>query len=735
MIGAFVSLVLIAGHAQPQSVPRSASGADLLAHGKRLYATGALRDARDVFLQARSVGGAGADLALWLGSTEEKLGNDAAARAAYATYLSVSRLRPSLRRSLETRLVRLRQREIADATARALHDEADLASTAGSPATIAVLPFQFRGDDATLRPLERGIAELLIFDLARTGRLTIVERDQLHAITAELALNASGATDSATAVRAGRLLRAGRFVQGAITQLDDRSLRIDAMVVDATSGGVSATTGADGTLNLVFDLEARIAIGLHDALGVPLTEQERAAIGRRPTQSLEAFVRYGAGLLARDANRLRDAQRYFHEAALIDAHFETAASAAEMMDAAVTAGAHAADAPLELDASGRAAPSAAEDVVNAVNPVAVGDASGENNVALLVLEAGELDDAEDSLLVRGGPGRYVLRHAREGALPIALSFSPLDGLRFDVSTALAFAAFEAPAFRVTTSGLTDTFLRGTWSLADGRLALTASAALPTASLRDIDSLAFYVTPQLSSDFLPWVGFLRSRSASFTAGLAYAAYVGGWSLGLGTAVQSTGAYRPSTPTGALPTDIHPGLTRRIRLATSHALGRGGFSAGVTLVEFGKSTAGNVSFDAGDRSLAQAALSQPLGDVMWTLSAWTVDRRDHALLGGGTVPSERVTNVGLSAGIAIATVAIDPFVDARWWTTAGAQLGAAVNAGARVRVNAGPFVIAPAAQMLWGTLAPKWGPRTSLDGWRVSLAILVPDVWLPGRVSEP
>ncbi|MCX5768624.1 MAG: hypothetical protein NTZ43_15505 [Gemmatimonadetes bacterium] len=729
------TLVLGAGEGLSQPASHTLTGAEWLAQGKRLYATGTLRSAREAFLKARALGGAGAELPLWLGSVEERLGNDADARAAYATYLSVSRLRPSLRRSLEARLVRLRQREMAEATARAMRDEAALTPLVGRANVIVVLPFQFRGADSTLRPLERGFADLLSVDLARTGRLTVLEREQLHAITAELAVSASGATDSATAVRAGRLLRAGRFVQGAITQLDGQSLRIDAQVVDAESGAVLARAGGDATMDAIFDLESRIAVGVHDALGVPLTEQERAAMGHRSTTSIAAFLQYGAGLLARDANRLRDAQRYFHDAALIDAHFETAASAAELMDAAITAGASASDAPLELDASGRILPSAADDVANAVNPVSIGDASGENNVALLVLEAGELDDAEDSLLVRSGPSRYVLRRVHESVLPLALSLSPFDGVRFDVSTALAFASFEAPAFRVTTSGLTDTFVRGTWSLAGGRLAFSASAALPTASLRNMDSLAFYIAPQLSSDFLPWASLLRSRSASFTAGAAYALYAAGWSLGLGLATQHAGAYHPSTATGAPSTIVHPGMATRIRFAASHAVGRGEFSGGVTLVEFGASKAGGVSFDAGDRSLVQAAFSQPIGAVNWKVSAWTVDRRDHALLGGGTVPAERVTSVGVSAVVAAAAVTVDPFADVRWWSTAGAQLGSVFQAGARVRVNLGVLEIAPAAQMMWGTLAPKWGPRMPLDGWRLSLAVLVPEAWTWGSAPEP
>ena len=45
-----------------------------------------------------------------------------------------------------------------------------------SPRTIAVLPMRFTGADTTLEPLERGLADLLTTDLARSSQLTLVER-------------------------------------------------------------------------------------------------------------------------------------------------------------------------------------------------------------------------------------------------------------------------------------------------------------------------------------------------------------------------------------------------------------------------------------------------------------------------------------------------------------------------------------------------------------------------------
>ena len=49
-------------------------------------------------------------------------------------------------------------------------------------------PLRFNGTDSTLKPLERGMAELIITDLSRSARLTVVERDRMQALADEIQL-------------------------------------------------------------------------------------------------------------------------------------------------------------------------------------------------------------------------------------------------------------------------------------------------------------------------------------------------------------------------------------------------------------------------------------------------------------------------------------------------------------------------------------------------------------------
>ncbi len=261
--------------------------------------------------------------ALYLGLVSEELGDLDAAKRAYSTYLTVGRT-SRVRRQLQSRLAALTRRELTEEAKRIVADEQALGAVAGPPTTVAVLPLRFTGTDSSLRPLGRGLAELLSTDLARSKQLTVLERARIQAVLDELALQRSGQTDSATNVRAGRLLRAGRLVQGTLLQVDSSQLRVDAAVVDVGTMQVSGIAQGADQLEQLFALEKRIALELFDELGVQLTVAERNAIEQRPTRSLAAFLAYSRGLTAEDEGRYDDASRFYRDAVRLDPDFGTA---------------------------------------------------------------------------------------------------------------------------------------------------------------------------------------------------------------------------------------------------------------------------------------------------------------------------------------------------------------------------------------------------------------------------
>lgn len=291
--------------------------------GIAYYRAGRFADAREVLETASRLAPEDGTTALYLGLTAEELNDLAVAKRAYSTYIAVGRT-SRVRMQLQSRLAALTRRELSDEAKRAVQQERALATIAGSPSTVAVLPLRFSGSDSSLRPLERGLAELLTTDLARSKQLTVLERARIQAVLDELALQSSGQTDSATNVRAGRLLQAGRLVQGSILQLDDSQLRVDAAVVDVPIAQVRGVAQGTDRMEQLFALEKRIAFDLFDQLDVTLTVAERNAIEQRPTRSLAAFLAYSRGLTAEDEGRYDDASGFYRDATRIDPDFDAA---------------------------------------------------------------------------------------------------------------------------------------------------------------------------------------------------------------------------------------------------------------------------------------------------------------------------------------------------------------------------------------------------------------------------
>lgn len=292
--------------------------------GIAYYKSGNLKDARAALDRATTLDQRDGTAALYLGLTAEGQGDLATARRAYSSYVEHGRT-SRVRRALEARLAALQRRELQEAARAQVRNEQRLAQVPGAPNVVAVLPLSFSGADTSLAPLERGLAELLTTDLARSSRLTVIERLRLQAVLDEIKLQATGATDSSTNVRAGKILEAGRLVQGSILQ-QGQDLRVDAAVIDVPTTRVTGSTNDDRALDQLLTLEKNIALGLFQQLGVTLTTEERNAIEQRPTHSLAAFVAYSRGLLLEDDGQFDRADAFYQEALRLDPSFGAAAA-------------------------------------------------------------------------------------------------------------------------------------------------------------------------------------------------------------------------------------------------------------------------------------------------------------------------------------------------------------------------------------------------------------------------
>lgn len=336
------------------------------------YKNGRFAESRVPLEEARKLDAKDGTSALYAGLAAEQVKDFTAAKAAYDAYLAFGKSR-GVRNEIRGRLIAITKDELKAQAKAAVANEAVIAQQPGSPRVVAVLPLRFSGPDvASLGPLERGLADLLITDLGKSKSLTIVERDRMQAITDEISLSRTNQTEATSSVRAGKLIQAGRIVQGAITQVGANGLAITSSVINTTDTTQSGQTAQqNGSLDELFTLEKSLVFQIFDRLGVTLTPAERQLVDQRPTSSVQAFLAYSRGLMAEDEGRIDEAARFFANARSIDPGFGAALRRAQAASAASGATLQRAESAVRNSSEG-AAVSVGGGLVNTLNNV-IGD--------------------------------------------------------------------------------------------------------------------------------------------------------------------------------------------------------------------------------------------------------------------------------------------------------------------------------------------------------------------------
>ena len=144
--------------------------------------------------------------------------------------------------------------------------------------TVAVMYFTNGAIGAAheeLEPLRKGIADMLVTELAANPRIRVVERDQLRKLLDEQSLGRTDNIDPETAVRIGRVLGAGHMIFGTYVTDFRNNMRLDVRAVDVeTSRIVYTETVTDKTDNFMAMI-SRIAEKAN--AGMKLPEMPRQA--------------------------------------------------------------------------------------------------------------------------------------------------------------------------------------------------------------------------------------------------------------------------------------------------------------------------------------------------------------------------------------------------------------------------------------------------------------------------
>jgi TolB-like protein/Flp pilus assembly protein TadD len=161
--------------------------------------------------------------------------------------------------------------------------------------SIAVLPFRNTSGDPGTQPFTDGIHDDLLTQLSKIGSLKVISRTSVEEYRET--------TKSIPEI--GRELGVDNILEGGV-QSAGEAFRINVQLIDAGSEGHVWAEQYEGELSVasIFQVQSEIADAITEALRAQLTESERAAIARTPTEDFDAYQDYLQAL------------SYFHESYL-----------------------------------------------------------------------------------------------------------------------------------------------------------------------------------------------------------------------------------------------------------------------------------------------------------------------------------------------------------------------------------------------------------------------------------
>ena len=179
--------------------------------------------------------------------------------------------------------------------------------------SIAVLPFDNMSGDPEQEYFADGMTEDLITDLSKLSGLFVIARNSTFAYKGE----------SAEIGRVAEELGIRYVLEGSVRRAGDQ-VRINAQLIDATTGGHLWAERYDGTIADVFSLQDKITTRIVDALALELTPQEVQRVGNPETDNVQAYNAYLLGLsfyYRRTPESFAKARTHFEQAIELDTNY------------------------------------------------------------------------------------------------------------------------------------------------------------------------------------------------------------------------------------------------------------------------------------------------------------------------------------------------------------------------------------------------------------------------------
>jgi adenylate cyclase len=188
-----------------------------------------------------------------------------------------------------------------------------------SKPSIAVLPFENMSGDPEQAYFADGMTDDLITDLSKVGGLFVIARNSTFAYKGK----SQNIRDVAKTLGV-------RYVLEGSVRRSGAEIRVNAQLIDATTGGHVWADRYDGELKNIFALQDKVTRNVVTALSVELTREDTERVARRGTENAQAYDVFLKGwqrYLRQTPEDFRAAIVHFKKAAELDPKYGRAYAA------------------------------------------------------------------------------------------------------------------------------------------------------------------------------------------------------------------------------------------------------------------------------------------------------------------------------------------------------------------------------------------------------------------------
>ncbi len=185
--------------------------------------------------------------------------------------------------------------------------------------SIAVLPFVNMGGDPEQAYFADGMTEDLITDLSKVAGLFVIARNSTFVYKGK-----------ATDIREVAKTLGVRYVLEGSVRRSGAQVRVNAQLIDATTGGHVWADRYDGDLKNIFAFQDKVTRNVVTALAVELTKDDKERVARKGTgnaQAYDVFLKGWQHYLRQTPEDFRAAIDYFKKAADLDPKYGRAYAA------------------------------------------------------------------------------------------------------------------------------------------------------------------------------------------------------------------------------------------------------------------------------------------------------------------------------------------------------------------------------------------------------------------------